>query len=139
MSSRLHITLFAAVVTMLGASPASAAGDFLKAGDLSGSWTYYSAQGQAVIKQSGKHISMGLTWTPNSDPAPHYVIETTLTGRSLNGVWRCKATRCLGQRGKFHAQLSADGNEIRVSHTQDPGGVNRWNGVVLSRSSAAGE
>ncbi len=108
--------------------------------DLSGNWVYGGALGRVVIKQSGKSVSLELTWTPNSDPSPHYKIDTAISGGALDGTWRCLARACNGQSGKFHAEISADASRLTISHTDDPGGTNQWNSFVLERapSNAAG-
>ena len=129
-------TIFTAALALSVSGAASSALDAAVPSDLSGAWTYYDGQGKSQISQSGDHVTMELTWTPNSEPGPHYVVDATLRGRMMNGLWRCKATACHHGTGKFHAEVNPVAGTIRVSRTQDPGGANRWNGLVLVRSSA---
>ncbi len=102
-----------------------------QAPSLAGNWVYSGEDGKAVISQSAGRVTMELTYTPNPAPGPHYKVETTLTGRALNGTWQCVTPVCAGQGGKFHAELSADASRLSVSQTDDPGGSNEWNTVVL--------
>jgi outer membrane protein OmpA-like peptidoglycan-associated protein len=101
---------------------------------LSDDWVYYGSQGRAKIVQSDSRVTMELTWTPNTAPSPHYKIAATLLGLSLDGTWLCVTPSCGGQGGKFHADLSSNGNEISVSRTDDPYGQNEWNGLILERA-----
>ena len=100
---------------------------------LTGDWAYYGGIGRAKIRQSGQNVAMELTWTQNSAPGPHYKIDATRTGNTLTGTWKCVTPACQTQNGKFHADVNA-GGQIAVSQTDDPGGANEWNGLVLTRA-----
>jgi len=104
--------------------------------DLAGEWVYSGQEGRAVIKQTANRVTLELTYTPNTAPSPHYKIDTTMAGQTLNGAWQCVTPVCAGQSGKFHAELSADASRLTVSQTDDPGGRNGWNGTVLVRAPA---
>jgi outer membrane protein OmpA-like peptidoglycan-associated protein len=111
----------------------------VKTEDLTDDWVYAGTMGRAQIKQSGSRVILQLTWTPNTDPSPHYRIDATVAGRSLNGTWRCVTRVCNGQGGKFHADIDADANRLVVSQTEDPGGTNGWNTLVLTRAPSSAE
>jgi outer membrane protein OmpA-like peptidoglycan-associated protein len=100
--------------------------------DISGNYTYADGQGIGSVEQTGTHVSLHMTWLPNSDPGPHYLVEATLAGRSVDGTWKCVAHVCQGQTGKFHADVSDDGKQLKISRTDDSGS-NGWNRFVLTR------
>lgn len=122
-----RLILVVAAVTLMAASPPL---------HLSGNWTFRTAGdpgGKMQLTQSGTHVIMKLTWTPNPQPAPHYIVNAILSGRVLSGTWQCLAAICHHGRGRFHAIVSSSGARIVVSGTQDPGNANQWNSVVLTR------
>ncbi|HEV2262781.1 MAG TPA: hypothetical protein VGR69_10890 [Candidatus Rubrimentiphilum sp.] len=103
--------------------------------DIAGPWRYssggYGVLGKAQIAQRGTNVIIYGTWTPNSAPAPHYIIKAILSGYALNGTWRCMHNACQGS-GRWHATINAAANRIVVSNSYDPGGLN-INTTVLMR------
>ena len=103
--------------------------------DLTDQWVYAGTDGRVKIVQTGERLAMELTYLPNSAPPPHYLIDAVLAGRSIDGTWKCVTAVCQGQRGKFHADVNAEGNHITISRTEDPG-INGWNAMSMERTAA---
>jgi outer membrane protein OmpA-like peptidoglycan-associated protein len=102
--------------------------------NLADDWVYGGTDGRAHIEQTANHVTMTLTWVPNTAPGPHYRIQSDISGKSLDGTWRCLTPACHGQSGKFHADISGDTNRLVISKTEDPGGSNEWNTFTLVRA-----
>lgn len=100
---------------------------------LRGEWTYGTA-GVMQLHEQGDRVRMTLTWTRYSIPGPHYEVVATRSGRNLDGKWRLYPGILPDDKfrgGRFHAEVSDDGNRIVVSRTEEA--HNSWNSTVFVR------
>jgi hypothetical protein len=98
-----------------------AAAKKLQLRNLSGDYTYtvtgYGERGVAKVEQQGNQIRILLTWTPVGQ-ATHYEVKGKLVGNTIEGQWYSHYAR----KGwyKFHGKVSASGDSIDFSRSDDP-------------------
>lgn len=101
--------------------------------DLNGDWVYGGSGSAEIIHEMGL-VRILMTWGPSQMPAPHYEVFASTSGRWLVGQWKYVSSeqQSLQTAGRFQAEVSNDGNSIRVSKTLD--NDHSFNGIVFTRS-----